>query len=338
MTKKIESIELSICIVVYGDRYNDLKNALNSIFKYLFDQKFEVIVIENGSSSRIHKLLIEFPNVIIIRNRQNIGYSPAMNQALRESKGKYILCHSMDAEIMPGSIQKLVAFMEKHPNCGIAGPLTWSKNGDVLTSMHHPNLFVNIWGEIIPLKSWLRGNRKFRNIITFFFPNSSGLTSNYRKTQRVRLLSGGLLLISRRFLNEVGFLDENIPLGPDDYDWCHRAIKKGFEIWYVSESQMIHKQKPKEKALQLHPIYLFLRLPSLLYLFQKYHRGIQFWFFRLSILILLMKWKIQICYYYGSKSIQYKAITESYKICLSFGKYFEEVVKKLPQKIKMFSY
>jgi GT2 family glycosyltransferase len=321
---------LSIGIVTYGRKKDDLLRAVESVFACASDLQFELIVVDNDSVDDTLKVLAErYPSVLVIRNRENIGYAPAMNMALAQAKGQYMLCLSLDAEVLPGSAQALIDFMRAHPQCGLAGPRVLDGEGGVLSTRHHPNLLLSMWAEIIPVKMWLR-NAAFRRIARMVFPNSCGPTSNYDRTERARLLSGGILMTNRKFLDDVGLMDGNMPLGPDDYDWCYRALQKGYEIWYVAESTMIHRQKPKEDATKLAPIYLFSQLPSVLYFYQKIHKGVHLKFFQGTILLLLAKWRWKVWRHYGANSINYEAIMAAQEICVSLNpQLFEhEVARK----------
>jgi GT2 family glycosyltransferase len=319
---------LSVCIVTYGRRKDDLLKAVASVYAYAADMTFEIIIVDNGSADDALEQLEKKPFLTVIRNGENLGYAPAMNLALGRSKGKYVLCLSLDAELLRNSVQTLIHFMDRHPQCGLAGPRTVNGEGEVLTTRHHPNLMLSMWGEIIPVKMWLRNNRFIRRAASVVLPNTCGLTSDYNQTQSVRLLSGGILLSSRRFLDDVGLLDGNMPLGPDDYDWCHRARHKGYEIWYVAESTMIHRQKPKEDATKLAPINLFSQLPSVLYFYRKNHSGLEFRVFQASILLLLTKWRWKVLRTHGANSVYYEAIKAANRICLKPGYFEEEVSRK----------
>ena len=320
---------LSVCIVTYGRRKEDVLRGVRSVRTYAQDITHEIIVVDNASVDDTAAVLAqEVPLVTIIRNSENLGYAPAMNMALRKSKGQYVLCLSLDAELLAGSVQTLIDFMKSKPVCGLAGPRTLNADGDVITTNHHPNLMLSIWTEIIPAKMWLRKHSWVRKVATLLAPGSSGLTSDYNKTRSVRLLSGGILLASRRFLDDVGVLDGNMPLGPDDYDWCLRALQAKYEIWYVAESSMIHRQRPKEDPTRLAPINLFSQLPSLVYFYRKNHKGIQLKMFQASALLLLAKWRWKVVREYGTDSIQYEAIREARRICLNPDYFEREVPRK----------
>ena len=208
----ISKIQLSICIVTYGNNKKFIINALDSIKEYNTIPNSEIIVTDNASSDdTVFVIKQKFPETIIIQNQYNVGYAPGMNQALKRSKGEYILCMSMDAEITPNSIERLLNAIKSIQHCGIAGPRTINIQGRILTTTHHPNVVLSLLGELFPIKRQIRKNPKLRNIISKLLPNSSGLTSNYSTSRSVKMLSGGIILISKEFLSTVGYLDDNLP-------------------------------------------------------------------------------------------------------------------------------
>jgi GT2 family glycosyltransferase len=329
--------QISVCIVTHAARQQDVERALESVFKYASDMSIEVILVDNGSTNQWPATLTErFPFVIVIQNKENMGYAPAMNLALRRSTARYVSCLSDDAEFLPGSVQVLFSFMEAHPKCGLCGPQVLNADGEMLSTRHHPNMLLSVWGEIVPIKSWLRRNKPLRKLLTFLLPNSSGLTSDYGRTAKVRTLCGTPILVRREFLNDVGLLDGNMPLGPDDYDWCYRAHQKGYEIWFVAESTMIHRQKPKEDPSRLRPINLFVQLPALLYYYQKNHNGLKLRLFRMSVLLLSLKWRWKIRRKHGTESLHYKAVEAGHRICLDTKQYLPEIVGNWTKQYRLF--
>lgn len=312
---------LTVCIVTYNRR-EDVARALASVYDNITLPDVEVIVVDNHSTDDTVKFIQEkYPRVEIIRSPINQGYAPAMNLALARSKGKFVLTLSHDAELKAGTIEAFVKFMSAHSCAGLAGPRMLDARGEILTSLHHPNLFLNIWSEIIPIKPWLRRTHLVRSLLTKFFPNSSGLTSDYSVTHPVPVLDGGCLFIRRELLNTIGLLDPLIPQGPDDYDWCYRAHKQGFEIWFIAESEVLHRASPKEEFSSLSPIYLRLRMPQYCYLYSKYHDGLSLKLFRLSAVMLIWKWRYQAWRLYGARSEYDDMLKDGLGLCLNLKKY-----------------
>jgi GT2 family glycosyltransferase len=56
----------------------------------------------------------------------------------------------------------------------------------------------------------------------------------------VAAISGACTLISREVLDNIGFLDESLPMGGEDIDWYFRMRKRGYKIYYLAQPRVIH--------------------------------------------------------------------------------------------------
>jgi N-acetylglucosaminyl-diphospho-decaprenol L-rhamnosyltransferase len=322
-----EAVELSICIVTHN-RWHDVSSALASIFLHTGALCMEVIVVDNGCTDHTHCLIeSKYPTVILLSTGRNLGYAPAMNLALARSRGRYVLMLSHDAELNADSAQALIRFMETHTSAGLAGPRTLDGAGNVTTTLHSPNLWLTLWGEIVPLKRWLRRFPQFRRLATMLARNTSGLTADYTESHQVPIIDGGCMMVRRQVLQVVGLLDPCIPQGPDDYDWCFRARAHGFEVWFVAESQVLHRSSPKEEFASLSAIYIRMRWPQVCYLYSKYHHGLGVKLFGLSAAVLIWKWRYQAWRLYGRRSKYDDMLRESLGLCLSLRKYRDMIVQ-----------
>jgi GT2 family glycosyltransferase len=316
-----EAVELSICIVTHN-RWSDVNAALAAVFLHTADLSREVIVVDNGCTDHTHNLIESiYPVVILLSTGRNLGYAPAMNLALARSRGRYVLMLSHDAELNADSAQALIRFMDTHTEAGLAGPRTLDATGNITTTLHSPNLWLSLWGEIVPLKKWLRGSRHLRGLATMVAPIASGLTADYTESHQAPIIDGGCIIVRRQVLQVVGLLDPYIPQGPDDYDWCFRARAHGFEVWFVAESQVLHRSSPKEEFASLSAIYIRMRWPQVCYLYGKYHQGFGVKLFCLSAALLIWKWRYQAWRLYGARSEYDDMLKDSLGLCLSLRKY-----------------
>ncbi len=112
---------LSICIVTYKSR-DLLCDCLKSISENT-RLSWESIVVDNGSNDGVGQLLAqEYPDVRFIQNDANLGYTRPMNQALRQGQGRFLMQLNPDTQILPETLDTMVAFMEEHPEIGVMGP------------------------------------------------------------------------------------------------------------------------------------------------------------------------------------------------------------------------
>lgn len=314
---------LTVCIVSYN-AVDDVRCALASIRDFA-GVVTEVVVVDNDSADTTREMIAaEFPDVQLIRNTSNEGYSPAMNLAFARARGQYVLALSQDAQLKPGAAQALVDFMEAHTDAGACGPRTIDGDGKIVTTLHHPSLMLGLWTQLIPVKSWLRRQPALRRWLTRLYPNSSGMTSDYGTSHPVAVIDGGCILFRRSALDAIGSLDPCLMQGPDDYDSCFRLHRAGFKVWYVAEAEIVHRTYAKDDLHQLSVAYLRTQLPQWSYLYSKYHGPFWARIFSLSTWLLNTKWRIKATLRYGAHSGHVAALREASMFCLHPDRYARE--------------
>ncbi|MDD2563202.1 MAG: glycosyltransferase, partial [Salinivirgaceae bacterium] len=101
-------MKLSIVIVNYNVKYF-LEQCLHSVRKAIKEIDCEVFVVDNNSVDDSCEMVLEkFPEVILIANKHNKGFSSANNQAIRQSKGEYILLLNPDTLVQEDTFIKTV--------------------------------------------------------------------------------------------------------------------------------------------------------------------------------------------------------------------------------------
>ena len=226
-------MDLSICILTLNAR-DLLRDCLHSIAETPPAMAYEIIVVDNGSLDGVGEMLAaEFPEVRFIRNEANLGYSRPMNQAMRFGKGRYLVQLNNDTLIRPLAFDRLAAFMEAHPEAGICTPKVLNRDGTLQ-------------------KQCRRSAARPWDVITYFtglsrlFPRSP-FFARYLQTFQdenlihpVEAVSGSCMFIRRAVVEQIGYLDEDLFAYQEDSDFCFRARRAGWQIYYVPEAQVIH--------------------------------------------------------------------------------------------------
>lgn len=219
-------ISLNIIIVNWNTK-GLLKNCLKSIYKHTSNLDYEVLVVDNASSDgSVEMIEKEFPQVKLIKNEENVGFARANNQAIRKSKGRYILLLNPDTLILNQAIEKMVDFMIKNKKVGILGPKIFGKDGslqiscyrfDSLSTLFSTNIFFNKLGKGYSYKKF-----------------------DFNQTKKVDIVTGACLLTKREVIEDIGFLDEDFFIYSEDADWCFRAKKKDWEVVFYPTAEIIH--------------------------------------------------------------------------------------------------
>jgi GT2 family glycosyltransferase len=174
----------------------------------------------------------KFPQVKLIRNKENQGFAKANNTGIRQSSGKYICLVNSDVLVLDKCIEKLIKFMDAHPSTGMVGPRILNPDRTLQYTCRH---FPSLWNNICQA---LGLNR--------LFPRSAFFSEPFMKywphdTQRkVEVLTGCFWFVRRIALDTVGLLDESFFIYGEDIDWCKRFHLKGWEIEFYPGAEAIH--------------------------------------------------------------------------------------------------
>jgi len=242
-----EEVDLGVLIVSYNTR-ELLRNCLNSIYQKTGGIRFEVMVVDNGSSDNsVRMIREEFPQVKLIENRENLGFARANNQAIRQSGARYLLLFNPDTSFKAGSPHKMIKFMDDHPDVGILGCKILNTDGTIQPSnSSFPNLFTEFL-RAFQVKKLIPG-AGLREKIGQKWSGMLGSTLReylrvYWDSERIRevdWVSGACLLIRRGVIEEVGLLDENFFMYYEDADWCYRMREKGWKTYYFPFFEVVH--------------------------------------------------------------------------------------------------
>jgi len=252
-------------------------NCLESIISNSKGICIEIIVVDNNSSDETVECIRRlFPQVLIISNSLNKGFAEATNQGLRISHGYYILLLNPDTVIKDGALNKMIIFANSHPEVGLIGPMLQSQNGEVqkycARSFPRPldwfwhSLFIGI---IFPK------SRVFGRLFLSYW--------DHLESRRVDAIAGAAMLFSRRTLEEVGLLDESLPMYFEDLEYCYRTRKTGKLVYYLAEAKIIHYGG--QSSIQVANETKILILEAYRLFFLRYGRNADTYIYRLLAII-----------------------------------------------------
>lgn len=263
-------MDLSIIIVNWNTK-DLLVQCLESIFRTVRGSDLEVFVVDNGSTDGSGRVVKEkFPEVKVIENQENVGFAEANNQALRISKGKYLLLLNPDTQVKEKAIEGLVSFMETHPRAGISGAQLLNSDGSKQNSIAN---FPSLATELLN-KSFLR----------WLFPKKfPGKERDYPEPIEVDSVIGACMVVRRDALEQVGLLDEDYFIFLEETDWCYRMKRAGWKIYHIPQAQVFHFQGKSAETVKKRARVEFYR--SRYHLFKK-NRGHLQWFLLLIGLMI----------------------------------------------------
>lgn len=270
--------DLSIVIVSWNVR-DYLKACIESIYKHTKGINFEVIVVDNASSDgSVNMVRKFFPEVEIITNKYNAGFSKANNQAIKVSKGKYIATVNPDTLLIEDIFNPMISFLEMHNDIGIIGPKILNADRESIQYVC-ARKFPNPYFDLIDN---LKLDRVFPRLFSgIYIANWDHKTSRY-----IELLSGACMMIRRKAIDDIGLFDENQFMYADDIDFCKRMIKFGWKIYYYADVSLIHYGGESSKKIKAFTNIKMLESKNYYYL--KHHGKIYSLTFCLLIMFLNM--------------------------------------------------
>jgi GT2 family glycosyltransferase len=225
--------EISIIVVSYNTRAMTLA-CLRSIGEQTRETAHEVIVVDNASADgSAEAIAAEFPDLRLIRSRQNIGFARANNLAAGEARGKRLLLLNPDTVVIDRAIDRLAAFAAARPAAGIWGGRTLF--GDRTLNP------TSCWGRMTVWNLFCRAIG-----LTALFPGSERFNSeaygDWRRdsVRQVDIVTGCLLLIEKRLWDELGGFQPRYFMYGEEADLCLRAKAAGAAPVFTPAATIIH--------------------------------------------------------------------------------------------------
>jgi hypothetical protein len=255
-------MKLSVIIVSWNVK-NDLVNCLRSIKENWPRQDFELIVVDNASTDGTIELLkSDFPEVKLIINEENRGFSAANNQGIKIAKGEYLFLLNPDTIVHCHSLDNLIKVLDENPTIGACGPKLLRSNGTTQISIGRYPTFRGILYRYTFFKS-LRMFRAHYKRHCSYEPN---------KQLDIEFLSAAALMVRRSVIDQIGGWDERFFMYAEEADLCLRIRKAGWSMLYVPESVITHLHG-RSAGHMSEAMRHFVFYQSLLIYFRK-HRGV----------------------------------------------------------------
>ncbi len=245
-------MSVSIVIISYNVK-EFLQQCILSLKKSCTGVPHEIIVVDNNSVDGSDKIIKdEFPDVRLIKNKDNKGFASACNQGLKIATGEYLLLLNPDTMIQEDTIPKMVKFFRQNPEAGAAGCKILNADGTLQLACRRSFPTPSV---AIPKTLGL----------STLFPKSK-LFSKYNLTYEdpdkqieVDALSGAFLMFRREVYNQIGGLDEDYFMYGEDLDYCYRIKSNGWKIFYYPKTKIIHYKGESTKLASFDNFVVFYK-------------------------------------------------------------------------------
>jgi O-antigen biosynthesis protein len=254
-------VKLAVIIVNYNVKYF-LKQCLESVYNSTSLENIEVYVVDNDSKDGSVEMVVDsFPKVKLISNKKNVGFSTANNQAIKETNADYVVLLNPDTLVQSDSFEKVIKFMDEHPDAGGLGVTMIDGNGKFLPESKRglptPEVaFYKIFGfsKIFPK------SKKFGKYHLGYLDKN--------ETHKIEVLSGAFMAMRMETLDKVGLLDEDFFMYGEDIDLSYRITQGGYENYYYPGTTIIHYKGESTKKSSVNYVYVFYKAMAI---FAKKH-------------------------------------------------------------------
>lgn len=173
-------------------------------------------------------------SVALVAAPRNGGFGYGINLAVARALAtgdapEYFYVLNPDALVEPGSLARLVAFLDRHPDAGLAGSNIHDPEGKSQAAAFR---FPSLLGELEDAaRVGLLTQLLRKHVIS---PPSPAVDC------AVDWISGTSMLIRRSTFARVGFFDEDFFLYFEEIDFCRRASSVGIQSWFVADAPITH--------------------------------------------------------------------------------------------------
>lgn len=270
-------VKISVIIVNWNTKQLVL-DCINSIKKYT-KINTEIIVVDNASTDKsVEAIRVNHPDVLLIQNDKNLGFSRANNIGIKKSQGEYIALINSDVLFINDTLDILYNAINKNKNIGVIVPKLLNKDMSFQPSCRE---FPRLWNNFC---------QAF--LLHRLFPKSSFIKESfiknfdYNKTQSVNVVCGCFMLVRKEVIDQVGLLDEDFYFYGEDVEWCKRIKDGGWSIIYNPVVEIIHLGGA---STSVDPIKFWIKLYNAQFLYWKKQRKLFFLLYSIKLIHVIIR-------------------------------------------------
>lgn len=215
---------LVISIVLNTNHREDTLQCLTSLKQNTY-VNHKIILLDNASIDGTVDAVRSFlPEVQIIELHHNLGYAGNNNvgiQAAMEQGADWVFILNEDTILSPDCISNLVSVGESDTTIGIIGPMVY----------HHdePGVIQSAGGRMDKyFREWHLGEGEQDH-------------GQFQQPHSVEWISGCGIMVRYPVIEQVGTIDERFFYYVEEFEWCVRAKKAGWQIFHVPQAKLWHK-------------------------------------------------------------------------------------------------
>lgn len=212
------------------------RKALQALYKSSKLPEQVILVDNNSKDGSVQMVKNEFPEVLLVENKENVGFAKGNNIGIRQFANQpYIWLLNSDTETSNNTLEELVAYMENNPQVGVVGPQMIYPNKELQSVGGFFPSIINVFYYFFPFvfflpKLW---RRKLKSMAIFPQPiPANGLDLDY--------ITGAAALLRRAAAEQVGFMPSDYFMYFEETDMCWQIKKAGWKIRAINVEPVMH--------------------------------------------------------------------------------------------------
>lgn len=204
-----------------------MKPCIESIYTNFKDIRYEIIVVDNASvDGSTEKIKQFFPEIILIKNEQNLGFARANNIAIERSKGNYVFLLNADTLILNSEIKKALEYFDCNPETGMVGPQQQNDRGPIAA---------------FSMNKTFKEHKK-QMLLDALYLNRLNIKKRVEleTIQQVGYINGAAMLIRKDVFDKIGLFDERFFFMGEEVDFAFRCHQAGFQVVYFPFLKILH--------------------------------------------------------------------------------------------------
>ncbi len=212
-------------VIPTRDAPHHIGRCLASIFERTTYPDFEVVAVDNGTTDRTARAILEQYRIRVVPYDEPFNFSRANNLGVAAAAGEYVVLLNNDTEVITPDWLQLLVFHLEQPDVGAVGPL-----------LLYPDDTVQHAGVVI-------GARGTADHVMRHFPaETDGYAGSLSCTREVSAVTGACLVCRRRDYETLGGLSELYATHYQDVDFCLRVLASGRRILFVPQARLYHHE------------------------------------------------------------------------------------------------
>lgn len=214
---------VSIISINYNQSQTTLE-MLSSLQKLTYPN-VEIIIVDNASPGDKPEILKkQYPDIKLIKSSVNLGFAGGNNLGIEASEGKYLLFLNNDTEVDPNFLQPIVQHFENHSGTGMVSP-----------KIRH--FYGSQWLEYAGAHPISPYTGRGKNI--GFAEEDKGQYDQNTPTARIH---GAAMMTPIEVIRKTAPMPELYFLYYEEHDWCALIKRAGYQIYYIADSVVYHKE------------------------------------------------------------------------------------------------